>query len=726
MQRILKFQFDAVSIFSALGDLFLIFIAGFGAIGSLVTAFNLPVNLLQLALILLTCAVIFTFITHSYGRKWFLISMLPLAAAAVWQMPNIIGGMQNVLFTISYAYSRYLYLSVLFPNAEFLAYETAAFIIAVSVLLAVLLTFAVCFYRSLLFLFIVSAGTVFPVFVVVFTPANIFFLVLLLGAHILMFFRGALSEYDDDDKRGIHWLTALGLSILLLSAAAVLSPYGSWTHNTRLREIGRDVRYRLANIGLPSERVGVGWPQLEGGDWGFNVEITAVADAGTRHVANVPLLEINVSQPGVFYLRGFTQEYFDGRAWHQRPRAEQSTGEVPLSELMPTTILAQLISSHVIQQGEFALADITIRNVGDVTPIDRYQPYFTHYIRLMDPPIMSFFMFEHSISDIRARAAPLNAAGILAQYEYLIRSSGAYMQVDPYTAEGLRRIADAAGINANAPRWQVAEQVAEFIVSSAEYSTTAHITPQDEDFTLFFLERSMMGFCIHFTTAATLMLRALDIPARFTVGFLVTVPSEYVGDDFTVTDRYAHAWVEVFLEDFGWTALEVTPAVEGVGIGTALFGEWDYYYDPTLMYYYWAALFGDGTWGDMHYEQGDAPISLADRFTEIILQILFVLASCVVVFLSARIVSKITRNKRFKQDDTNLAVLSVWQYLVRLRKKPQVPEDIEDLALKARFSLHSMTEDERVKMIRYAEYFREKVYDEKGFIGRLWLRVRAL
>ena len=728
MQKILKIQFGDTDAFSALFDLFLIFAAVFGAIGSLVTAFDLPVNLPQLALILFACALTFTFIITAYGRNWFLLSLLPLVVIAIWQMPVIIGGFRGVLFTVSYSFSNYLYLTVLFPYAEIAARETVAFIIAASILLTVLLTFAVCYYRSLPVLFIITVGAVFPVFVVVFIPANTLFLVLLIGVHILMFFRGSFFGSETCQRPAKHIPAVLGFSVLLLLSAAVLSPYGSWTHNSRVREIGRDIRSVLADIGLPSERVGVGWPQIYNGEWGFNVEHTSVADAGMRHVADVPLLEINTNRPGIFYLKGFTQGYFDGRTWHQNPYAAP-LGEITLPDVMPVILLSQLVSSHIVIQGEFAITDIAVRNVGDMTPVYRYLPYFSVSSQIAYPYTTSFIVPYIDFSEILTRSAPLGVAGALAYYEYLIRSEGIYTQVEDSTAEALRQMAADAGIDAAAGRWQVAEQVAAFIMSAAQYSTTAHITPQDEDFTLFFLERSMMGYCIHFATAATLMLRALDIPARFAVGFLVVVPPTGVGEYVTVTDRYAHAWVEVFLQNFGWVHLEVTPAGDGVGFGPGMTGAWaEEFMDPYWWLEYWDAdaPVPVGGLGDAHDDEGEISWSLASLLSGNIFQIFLVLAACLIIFILFGFFSKKTRAKKFAQPDTNSAVLSIWQYLARLRKNPQVSQDIEDLVLKARYSLHQITEGERRKMIGYAEYFRDKTYNEQGLPGKLWLHLRIL
>lgn len=72
---------------------------------------------------------------------------------------------------------------------------------------------------------------------------------------------------------------------------------------------------------------------------------------------------------------------------------------------------------------------------------------------------------------------------------------------------------------------------------------------------LHFLTQSRQGYCVHFASAAAVMLRALDIPARYVSGYVAVVQ----GGRADVPDSAAHAWVEYYLDGFGWLPLEATP-----------------------------------------------------------------------------------------------------------------------------------------------------------------------
>ncbi len=74
-----------------------------------------------------------------------------------------------------------------------------------------------------------------------------------------------------------------------------------------------------------------------------------------------------------------------------------------------------------------------------------------------------------------------------------------------------------------------------------------------------FLFKSKAGYCEFFAAAMTVMLRAMEIPARLVNGFQ-TGSYNRVGKDFIVRARDAHSWVEVFFPQYGWIPFDPTPA----------------------------------------------------------------------------------------------------------------------------------------------------------------------
>lgn len=106
-----------------------------------------------------------------------------------------------------------------------------------------------------------------------------------------------------------------------------------------------------------------------------------------------------------------------------------------------------------------------------------------------------------------------------------------------------------------------ADLIAALVLDSARYDLDPGKMPAGEgDFALWFLEDADRGYCVHFATAATVLLRASGVPARYVTGYMLEAVA---GEAVTVTEENAHAWAEYYEPNLGlWLPLEVTPADE--------------------------------------------------------------------------------------------------------------------------------------------------------------------
>ena len=75
-----------------------------------------------------------------------------------------------------------------------------------------------------------------------------------------------------------------------------------------------------------------------------------------------------------------------------------------------------------------------------------------------------------------------------------------------------------------------------------------------------FLFDSKRGFCEHYASAFTFMMRSAGIPARVVVGFQGGEPNP-IGGHMVVRMSDAHAWSEVWIEGEGWRRVDPTAAV---------------------------------------------------------------------------------------------------------------------------------------------------------------------
>jgi transglutaminase-like putative cysteine protease len=75
-----------------------------------------------------------------------------------------------------------------------------------------------------------------------------------------------------------------------------------------------------------------------------------------------------------------------------------------------------------------------------------------------------------------------------------------------------------------------------------------------------FLFETRRGFCEHYASAFTVLMRAAGIPARIVTGYQGG-DRNAVGDYFIVHQSDAHAWSEVWIENQGWVRIDPTAAV---------------------------------------------------------------------------------------------------------------------------------------------------------------------
>ena len=108
--------------------------------------------------------------------------------------------------------------------------------------------------------------------------------------------------------------------------------------------------------------------------------------------------------------------------------------------------------------------------------------------------------------------------------------------------------------------------IVQYLTEYYEYTYTPN-QPEDPDGSALdaFLNETKDGYCVQFASAATLLLRAAGLPARYVQGYVATEFGSSMDEDgelsYTahVTDRDAHAWVEVYIEGLGWRTYETTP-----------------------------------------------------------------------------------------------------------------------------------------------------------------------
>lgn len=134
-----------------------------------------------------------------------------------------------------------------------------------------------------------------------------------------------------------------------------------------------------------------------------------------------------------------------------------------------------------------------------------------------------------------------------------------YTQVPDETRQALSDILPQLGVQAEDDPKQIVSAVQAYVAASASYDLNTPSVPNGEDFVSWFLHDSDTGYCVHFATAAAILLRCLDVPARYVTGYSTTLTAN---EWTTVTSDDAHAWVEYYIDGIGWYVLDPTPAAD--------------------------------------------------------------------------------------------------------------------------------------------------------------------
>lgn len=130
------------------------------------------------------------------------------------------------------------------------------------------------------------------------------------------------------------------------------------------------------------------------------------------------------------------------------------------------------------------------------------------------------------------------------------------------------KIYEGHNIQQNQVRISIAQLISLMLKEYQTYSLNLESVPADMDAVDFFLMNSHKGYCVHFASAAVLMLRQMGVPARYVSGYVARQNEfKYRSDtdvfEASVKDSSAHAWAEIYLNQIGWIPIDVTPGQSG-------------------------------------------------------------------------------------------------------------------------------------------------------------------
>ncbi|WP_069999669.1 transglutaminase-like domain-containing protein [Cellulosilyticum sp. I15G10I2] len=108
--------------------------------------------------------------------------------------------------------------------------------------------------------------------------------------------------------------------------------------------------------------------------------------------------------------------------------------------------------------------------------------------------------------------------------------------------------------------------IEDYLVSNYTYTLTPGNPEEGKDFVDTFLFENKKGYCIYFASAFAILTRNIGIPCRYVEGYALPQNRDSKQGVYIVTNKRAHAWVEVYFEGIGWIKMEATPPYRQVNI----------------------------------------------------------------------------------------------------------------------------------------------------------------
>ena len=668
-------------LFTFLWSLALSFCLSFGATACMVTAFSMAVSLPVLAIYSLLGALIFS-ICYALPLGAIPPAALALAGSYLWQTGPLKLSFEAICYRISRAYHQAYNWPILKLNvytADDMEAMLVPVVCALAILIAWLIAWSVSRKRLLLPGLIFSALPFAVCLVVTDTVPDILWLFLYLSTFVLSLLCHTARKRDPGQGNRLCAFAAVPVMVGMLILFAAM-PQDNYQGIDAAKKVSSYLK--LSPIQLVTQLF-----QDTPVSGTISTNQVNLTDVGMRMESKAQMMTVTADNyTGILYLRGRSYDTYDG--WHWTFSGKQ-TYSWPSEALLESICEVEIVTKYAHRM--------------------RYTPYYPQSISLSESPEgfvntkqLTHYSYPCAIAPTDIKELEEKLRGI---YKY-----GSYLSSDliitNVSPENIQTATDAYEITLpdRTLAWaqkllekipgvqdssvsQKAQAIAAYVRQSATYSTNVSKMPREKiDFAKWFLEEQDSGYCVHFASATTVLLQAAGIPARYVTGYMANVTA---GEASTVLLKDSHAWTEYYLPGFGWTVLESTPVDlrEPVQQDT----------QPNVTQ---PQASQQETQPDdakpqqtTHTTQDAAPqkVQISAQYLWLLL-----IPGVIGFIWLQRSVRLHRRRSRCRKGSANQQALALWQeaeYFAKLLK--QAPDEtLYQLAQKAKFSPHTLTEEE--------------------------------
>lgn len=263
-------------------------------------------------------------------------------------------------------------------------------------------------------------------------------------------------------------------------------------------------------------------------------------------------VELDPMIPGPYYWRGMTLDYFDGMSWN--------------STTMNTRRIVKRIKGEFIVQHS---SENLVKQKIMLEPIDSNVIFGLYHIssikgsfhRLEKDPASSLFIskkvsrrVQYLVKSDMDTYYKLTSVDFANWKKYQDIPENLKDQIKSLT-DKILRTEDTRSLS----DLQRAHAIERYLRDNYSYSLNIKSPDDNTNPILYFLFQTKKGFCEHYATAMTLMLRSAGIPARVVTGFIGGELNTY-GGYIIVRQSNAHSWVEAVVDET-WRRFDPTPSV---------------------------------------------------------------------------------------------------------------------------------------------------------------------
>ncbi|MCM1090980.1 MAG: transglutaminase-like domain-containing protein [Butyrivibrio sp.] len=549
--------------FAALTKALLVFLIIYGALGGFLSAFEMEYNKGVCMLLLFVLALVLS-VVYETGRRWLtnLASMalfviyLYIAATNYWIINSGYYAVLNRFYEVARDYLDVLNGTEYTLMVEDSYMTVTAFTMFLGMVGVILLNIQL---QSKCRLWEVVLPTLIPLAIPLYfdcSPHLIYIIYLFIGYVATAVLQGGNVRERLTGQMRYVLPVAVMIAVVLVRLAAFLMPEETYTRlvpKSAAKKATEEEMQSFAQFGLMalfnqgSAGAGISGGQLSRGS-------AAMPSYETDLIVRYTPYDF-----GSVYLKAYTGKDYTGSRW------TKAQDEGPEDGLMQQSVM----SRRLVYEDNSAIQGrgvMEVEKVGAAAEYD-YRPYYTDegaILREGDVTTYTYYPlgFMYTITDDVISAD--------------------YLTVPESCRAAVEEVCARAGFSGSGE--EIGAQVAAYFQDNYSYTLRPGYTFGNPDYISHFLLNSKRGYCAHFASAGTMLLRNMGIPARYVEGYAFsyasvleagTLVEEAAYEDYydgysflgktglvemEIPDAYAHAWVEIYVAGKGWTVIDPTPS----------------------------------------------------------------------------------------------------------------------------------------------------------------------